>query len=238
MRIRLPLRRTLFFVGLLLFSLVALLPLRIAVDWLGLGGRGLSAREASGSVWLGGLDEARLGPVALGELQAQLQSLPLLVGRARIDLRGEGETGFEGAASVSRRGFGLEDATGQLDVAALFAPMPVRSVDLDDVTVRFADGRCTQADGKAKATMAGDLGGISLANGFTGSARCDGGALLLPLASQSGAEALNLRLLGDGRYELELSVRPSNVAMAERLAALGFAPRGDNLYAARRSGRF
>ena len=49
MRIRLPLGRSLFFVCAFLFALVALLPLRLALDWLGLDDKGFAAREARGS---------------------------------------------------------------------------------------------------------------------------------------------------------------------------------------------
>jgi hypothetical protein len=52
MRVRLPLGRTLFFVCAFLFALIALFPLRLALDWLSLDERGFAARErgeASGS---------------------------------------------------------------------------------------------------------------------------------------------------------------------------------------------
>ena len=44
MRIRLPLGRSLFFLCAFLFALVALLPLRLALDWLGLDDKGFAAR--------------------------------------------------------------------------------------------------------------------------------------------------------------------------------------------------
>ena len=47
--------------------------------------------------------------------------------------------------------------------------------------------------------------------------------MLLPLVSQSGMEALNVRLYEDGRYRLELAVRPSDDSMRDRLLASGFA---------------
>ena len=52
MRLRLRRRwwREIFFLCALLFSLVALLPLRFALGWLGYSDKGLAAREATGSV--------------------------------------------------------------------------------------------------------------------------------------------------------------------------------------------
>lgn len=236
MRMRLPLGRTLFFLCAFLFALVALTPLRLAFDWLALESRGLAARDAQGSIWLGSLSEAQLGTVPLGDLQAQLRSLPLFVGRARVDLRRTGEDSFEGAATVTRNGFGLDDVKGRLHAAPLFAPLPIGRLALDNVSARFADGQCAHAEGKVTAAMPGELAGIALANGFSGSARCDGGALLLPLASRSATEMLNIRLFGDGRYQVELGVRPVNAATAQRLTAAGFAVSGD-MFVIRKAGK-
>ena len=49
MRLRLRWWRELFFLGALLFSLIALLPLRLALDGLGFADKGLTAREAEGA---------------------------------------------------------------------------------------------------------------------------------------------------------------------------------------------
>ncbi|HEX8443855.1 MAG TPA: type II secretion system protein N [Allosphingosinicella sp.] len=238
MRIRLPLGRTLFFVCAFLFSLLALLPLRLALDWLTLDDRGFAAREAQGSIWLGSLSEAQIGTVALGDLTAQLRTLPLFLGRARVDLsRADEQNPFVGSATVSRHSFGVDDMTARLQIGSALAPLPVGGVDLSDMTAHFADGQCTSAEGLVRADIAGDVGGLTLPGGLSGNARCDRGALLLPLVSQSGMEALNLRLFEDGRYELELAVRPADDAMRDRLIAAGFAL-GATGYALRSSGRF
>ena len=238
MRIRLPLGRTLFFVCAFLFALVALLPLRLALDWFGADQSGFAAREARGSIWLGGLSEAQLGSVALGDLQTSLRSLPLFIGRARVDLRRADERQpLVGSATVSRHGFGIDDMTANLDIGTAFAPLPIASLDLGDVTAHFADGLCTSAEGLVKATVAGDVAGFALPAGLSGNARCDDGALLLPLVSQSGMEGLNIRLYQDGRYQLELAVKPADDAMRDRLIASGFAL-SNNGYALRVSGTF
>lgn len=238
MRIRLPLGRSLFFVCAFLFALVATLPLRLALDWLQLGERGVAAREAQGSIWLGSLSEAQFGTVALGDLQAQLRSLPLLLGRARVDLERDSEADrFQGSATVSRHGFGVDDLDARLDLGAALAPLPVGAVNLSEATAHFTDGQCTSAEGVVRANVAGDIGGIALPGGLSGNARCDRGALLLPLTSQSGTEALNLRLFEDGRYEVELSVRPLDDVTRDRLIATGFAL-GPSGYVLRVNGTF
>ena len=238
MRVRLPLGRTLFFLCAFLFSLLALFPLRLALDWLTLDDRGFAAREARGSIWLGSLSEAQVGTVALGDVTAQLRTLPLFLGRARVDLTRTDEANpLAGSATVSRHSFGIDDLTARLQIGSALAPLPVGGVDLSDVTAHFADGQCTSAEGLVRADITGDVGGLTLPGGLSGNARCDRGALLLPLVSQSGMEALNLRLFEDGRYELELAVRPVDDAMRDRLIAAGFAL-GATGYALRSSGTF
>lgn len=228
MRVRLPLGRSLFFLVAFLFSLVALVPLGLALRWLGLDERGFAGREARGSVWLGGVKEARFGPVALGDLEARLHMLPLLIGRARTDLERAGDGGdpLSGGISVSRHSIGIDDFTAALESGSALAPLPLASLDLADVSVHFADGACAGAEGMVKASLAGDAGGLPLPRSLAGRARCDGGALLLPLASQSGTERLDLRLFADGRYRVQLALRPADPAAAQRLAAAGFTPAG------------
>src|SRR5206468_3297350 len=144
---------------------------------------------------LGMLKEAQLGPVPLGDVRARLELLPLLLGRARLSLsRDEPDGRFEGAVSVSRHSFGIEDMTGRFRTGALFAPVPLSAVELDDFSVHFADGQCESAEGRVLATASGDFGGIALPTGLAGNARCAEGALLLPLASQTGMGQLDLRI--------------------------------------------
>lgn len=238
MRFRLPLGRRLFVLCAILFALVALFPLRLALDWLSLDERGLAAREVKGSIWLGALSEAQLGSIELGDLQARLRTLPLFIGRARVDLeRGGDVEPLEGSITVSRHFFGIDDVTGRLDVGTALAPLPIASLDMSDVTSHFTDGQCSRAEGLVKAGIVGDIAGLPLPAGLSGTARCDEGALLLPLASQSGMEALNLRLHEDGRYEVELAIRPADDQMRDRLLASGFSLSG-NGYVLSATGEF
>jgi general secretion pathway protein N len=233
-RFRLPMKRGVFFLAAFAFALLALLPLRLGLDWFGLGNRGFSAREATGSVWLGAVREARFGQLALGDLGTSLDTLPLLAGQARIGVEGLGGRNLKGAFISSRNGFGVDDVTAQLGLAGAFAPLPLASLDLGDVGVRFEGGRCAQAEGRVRAALSGDIGGLPLP-ALAGVARCDAGLLLLPLASQSGGERLELRIGGDGRYRAELLVRPSQPGLGAALTAAGFAPAGGG-YALRLSG--
>jgi general secretion pathway protein N len=125
---------------------------------------------------------------------------------------------------VSRHSFGLDDMTATLPAGDVFAPVPVSALDLDDVSVRFQDGNCARAEGRVRATLAGEIGGISLGQGLSGAARCDAGALLLPLTSQAGTEAIVLRLWGTGRFRAELTVQPTDPVAEHKLVLNGFQP--------------
>lgn len=213
MRLRLRWWRQLFLLGALLLSLVALLPLRFAIDSLGFADRGLTAREAVGSIWLGALDDARLGPVPLGTVATRLRALPLLTGRARLDI--EQEESFRAGLTASRHGFGIDDASGTISVPG-FDALPPSTLELADLSVRFGDGLCAAAEGMVRARLSGQLGVSPVAPGFSGEARCDGPALLLPLASQSGADKLDVRLFADGRYRIDATLRSGGAAYSER----------------------
>jgi general secretion pathway protein N len=225
-RFRLPLGRALFFVLAFTFALVALLPLRIGLDWFGLGNRGFAAREATGSVWIGAVREAQFGKLALGDLGTSLDTLPLFLGRARISVEGLDGRNFKGAFVSTRRGFGVDDVTAQLSLAGALGPLPIATVDADDVSVAFENGQCRHAEGRVRAGLSGNVGGIPLP-ALAGAARCDAGLLLLPLASSTGGERLQLRIGGNGRYRAELSVRPSLPGMGPALTAAGFSPAGE-----------
>lgn len=231
MRFRLSLRRAALFLGLFALALVATFPMRILVGALGLGQAGLAVREVQGSVWNGRLLESHFGGAALGDLDARLNLLPLLAGRARVDLRrpGEGTAALAGAVSVTRHTLGVDDMTARLPTAATFAPIPVVALDLNDVSVRFREGGCERAEGLVRAELRGDGTGLSLPGGLSGTARCDGANLLLPLASQSGMERLMLRVDRGGGYTADLTVRPADPATQRALQAMGFAAAGDGL---------
>jgi general secretion pathway protein N len=207
--------RELLFLGALLLSLVALLPLRLALDGLGFAARGLSARQVEGSVWAGALADARLGTVELGEVTTRLRALPLLAGRARLDVAQE-DQGLRAGITLSRHGFGIDGASGALPAPRLDG-VAVPALELADVSIRFEDGLCTAAEGLVTARFAGELAGVPLAAGFSGEARCDGPALLLPLASRSGSDRLDVRLFADGRYRIDVALRPGGLPHPGRL---------------------
>ena len=237
MRLGRPGRRGLVLAAFFLFALGALLPLRLVVDALGFGRIGLSARAATGSVWFGALQEARLGPVALGDVGARLHFWPLLLGRARLTLWTPPESGgFRGGVTVSRHAIAFDDLHGRLGTGAPVLALPVAAIELDDVSIAFAGARCVRAGGRVRAQAAGAAAGAGLA-GLQGVPRCAGSFLLLPLRSPGGMERLDLRLDATGAYRADLAVRPADAAAAARLAAAGLRPAGST-WIMRLTGRF
>ncbi|MDB5679192.1 type II secretion system protein N [Sphingomonas bacterium] len=213
------------FGAMLTVALIALFPLRLALGAFGLADEGLSAREVTGPVWWGGLGEARYGNVALGDLSAGLSPIRLFVGRARIDVVGQGGTPNEslhGALSFSRNTAGMDDVTATVPAGDAFAPVPITSIAFDDVSVHFQDGRCENAEGKVTATIAATMPQLNLPPTLSGNVRCDGGALLVPLASQAQTESIAVTIQADGKYRAVLSVRPSDASVGGALTAAGF----------------
>jgi len=209
------------FVGVFAVMLIVLMPLGVALTFFGTSGSGLTARAATGDVWTGQLRDATLGPVALGDARVGLKPLPLLVGRAEL---GANTTAGYGRLVIGPTTQGIADTTAKLSLAAAFAPLPLASLDLDDASIRFRGDRCEQAQGRIRATFTGDVGGLALASGMSGTARCEGGDLLLPLIGQSAMERLTIHLKGSGAWRAVLSVTSNDPALAAKLSAAGFQP--------------
>jgi general secretion pathway protein N len=201
MRLRIPTRRAVLFAALLALALLVFLPLRLVLGW---AGAGISAREVSGTAWSGSLKEARAGAAILGDLDAALAPLPLLLGRARLEVErpSAAPDRLSGALVVSRNMRAAESLTGAVPIDAQVAGAPVESFSLNDVTVRFRDGQCDRAEGQVTANLAGPALGSALPASLSGSLRCDRGDLLLPLAGGAGP-GMALRVSADGRYRAD-----------------------------------
>ena len=239
-RLRLTTGRAALFGALLLLALFIFLPLRLVLGIVGVGDAGLTARAAEGTVWAGKLRDARAGDIALGDLDAHLSPWPLLLGRARIELDSDVDTptrAIHGAVGVSRNGVRADDVDATIAPGRLLAPLPVTGLALEGLRVRYTDGACTAAEGRVRATLAGDVAGIAMPAALSGSVRCEGSALLVPLASQAGAERVDLRIDGTGRYRATVTLQPGGAGSLARLTSLGFVA-GAGGYALSVEGRF
>lgn len=240
-RLWLPFGRRVLVLIVLLATLLALFPLRLALSLLDLDRIGVSARSVSGSIWSGRLDQVAAAGIPIGSVEARLSPLELLLGRARIDVKrpadAAGVDPLAGAVTVSRNSLGIADVSATVPLAAALAPLPVSNVVLNGFNVRFDGDACTRASGTARAVLTGSVAGVALAQGLSGNASCDGRYIRLPLVSQSGQERLDLRVAINGEYVADLiAVQPAPDRIAA-LAALGFTeiPGG---YRLRSTGRF
>ena len=226
MRVLLPLGRRLYLLVAFLLLLAALLPLRVALDQLGFDAAGLSARAVTGSLWSGRLTEARARGIALRDLDAGLAVLPLLIGEARVGLRG---TGWNATVVQSSDSAGVTGLTGRLGAGSLPPSLPIASLEFTEVAARFRDGVCAEATGSLRVEPRADAAALANLGPLQGNLRCDGEALLAPLVSGSSRERVDLRLFGDGRYRLSLIVQPADPAAASVLSAAGFIATAEGL---------
>lgn len=225
----------------LVIALVVLLPLRIVFDFAGLGTRGVSARSIEGSIWSGTIRDLRLGRLSLGDLDAALSPAGLLAGetvlamRRAADVPGQAPLAFD--LAKSGQSIAMRDATGEIATADLFAPLPLRSVTLDGVNIAFDATRCSAASGAVRVNIEQSLFGISLQRGLSGTLRCDGNDLLIPLKGQSGLEQMDIRITGAGRYTADFRLGGLAGGAGAALSVLGFRQQGDAM-AIRINGRF
>lgn len=209
----------------LLLGLLLFLPMRVALGLAGLERLGVAARDVRGSVWSGRIDQLMLGDMPLGSVRAGLSPVSLLMGRARFDIaRKKGlADDIGGALTVGFGRIGVDDVTGAMPLGRTFAPLPVGSLMLEDVSAYYSGDRCGHAEGRVRARMSGQMPGLNLSQGLSGVVACDGDALLLPLVSQSGMEKISLRIWRSGRYTAEMRVETADPALATTLGQAGFA---------------
>lgn len=212
----------------LLFGLLLFLPMRVALGVAGLERLGVAAREVRGSVWSGRIDQLMLGNMPLGSVRAGLSPVSLLMGRARFDIARTKRLAddIRGALTVGFGRIGVDDVTGAVPLGRTFAPLPVGSLMLEDVSAYYSGDRCGHAEGRVRARMAGQMPGLNLSQGLSGVVTCDGDALLLPLVSQSGMEKISLRIWRSGRYTAEMRVETADPALSATLGQAGFASIG------------
>lgn len=205
---------------LLITALLIFMPLRMII-----AGDAVSARRVDGIIWDGSIRDLRVGQIQVGDVNARLHFLPLLLGRAQIAVsRGDAPFAPGISGSVTRRigGFEIDDMTATLPVSTLFAPLPAENIELQDFSTRFIAGRCAEAGGNIRLTLSGTLPGIDVANGMLAKPRCEGGQLLIPFMSQSAMERVTIRIAGDGRFSANVFLEGDRVEQGALLTLAGF----------------
>jgi general secretion pathway protein N len=214
--------------GLFIAALIVSFPLRLALAWADRPGRGLTAREVSGTVWDGRIADLRLGALPLGDLEAGLRPLPLLIGRQEFSLERLGPAGAAELNAVAAGGQGwvsLRDVSGEVALGDGFGAIPANSLGFRGFRLAMDNGRCREAAGQVSLLLSplSELmpGGIAL----SGRARCDKGALYVPMSGPSGMEKVLLRIQADGRWRAELILSGLPVEVSGPLLQMGFGAR-------------
>lgn len=205
-----------------------------------LGSEGLSARKVEGIIWDGSIRDLKIGRMPIGDVNARLHFLPLLIARAEISFsRGDAPFAPGVSGSVTRRvgGFSVNQLNASVPVADLFAPLPADTIELRDFSARFIARRCAEASGSARLTFASAVPGFELANGLLATPRCDRGQLLIPLVSQSAMERVDIRISADGTYNTAIFLEGDRGAQTASLILAGFRPVAGG-YRMARKGRF
>ena len=179
----------------------------------------LAAAAVDGSPWQTTLTAARLGQLALGDLVLALEPAALLQGRLAWQAQG---------ALTGRiwRGFTAGGVTGVNGRLPGVPGLPVAGISLADATATLdGAGRCQAASGQVTADLALPLAGQRQ---LAGAPRCDGEALLLPLASADGRVRLEINTRAGG-WTARLQVTGAGPAEAAALLAAGFRSEGGSL---------
>lgn len=216
--------------ALAVLALVALFPLRLALDWSDFQRIGFTARQVGGTIWYGRVGELHLRSQAIGTLEVTVDPASLLLGTVsmrfnRLDSP-EGPLVGEIVAGGSR---GIRSTSGRIAVGGMFAPLPLAALELNEVTALFRNGKCDEAGGRIRPVLAAPVPGLSFGPDLAGSVECEGERARARLESASGADSIEFYIQESGDYRAWISVRSSDPAVKSALRTFGFRPSADGM---------
>lgn len=205
----------------LALAAIATAPLSLLVERLPPAAQGISALEASGSVWRGVMRSANWRGQSLGDVSIRLQALPLLMGERRLKV---GNASWQGTLLEGRRN-GLVDGVGSLTLPAMptLAGATLR-LSMQDAALVFEDRQCIEAGGLLQVTvqMADPaLTGLRL-SGELSCAQELGRAVLASAADSPLRLDAILGIDADGGYTLQSTARAQDPVSRLALQLAGF----------------
>jgi general secretion pathway protein N len=213
--------------GLTVIGLVAFLPLRLIM---GLAAPdNVTARSVEGSMWDGRIGDLRVGPLPLGTLDAGVAPLGLLLGRAEFDLRRDGAAPFAAMAAASGDNVQLSGVNGMIALPDGLGGLPVTSLNFAGFAVRMADGKCKAASGTLGMLLASSGPLLPDAVSLSGTARCEGGTLVVPMRGAGGMERMTLKIAASGRWQADLVLTGLPPEASGPLLQGGFTARPDGI---------
>lgn len=201
-------------------ALLVLMPLGVAADAIS-----ITARHSQGTVISGALRDASLGRVRIGDVNAQLNIMPLFLGRFGFSLtRGDAPhvPGVSGSIGFSLGGIFADKLTATIDGGGVIHGLDGGEIRFESVSFAFANGKCASASGVVRLLLDETALGSVLKGGLIGNAECRNGDLFLPLMSQSTMERAFVRIKGDGSYQATFAVSEPSVETAGALGLAGF----------------
>ncbi|TZG29039.1 type II secretion system protein N [Sphingomonas montanisoli] len=205
----------------------AFVPLKTIIDLAHLEKIGFTTSGTEGTGWQGRIYDARLGRIALGDIETHAVPAELLKGRLRIDMAGtDPGTQLSGGFSIGWGGIGIDG----LNLTASLpgeGPVPGATLFVENLTARFPGTHCGTAGGAARAYMPSPLAGVVPAGSMQGPALCRDGALTFDLASDTGDATQEVAVNATGGYRLRATIKPRNALIATTLARKGFTPGPD-----------
>jgi general secretion pathway protein N len=193
-------------VAMILLALVALIlfmPLRLVLA-VARPDR-LNAREVSGTIWSGRMEDARFGSFDLGAFTVRLQPLPLLRGEARLDLLREGPQPLRATLSLRPGQFAVESVSGTLRRGQVM-DWPIERLELDNATLALSASGCRAASGQIRLLIGSGATGTRMMPPLMGPIACVGEEVQIPLASATARERLTVAFSPAGDYRVDLSL--------------------------------
>jgi general secretion pathway protein N len=220
-------RWLLWFSGIFLIGLVALLPLRIAFG--PFADQGFTARQLGGTVWHGRVGELAIRTHRLGTFDVAVDPLALLTGAVKLEFnRLDDPQGVLTGALVSGFRKGIRDTTGRVSAAGVFGPLPIEALELDDATILFRGNSCSRASGRITAVLAGAIPGLD-GTGLSGTPRCEGERVRFVLGTPSTGGQIEFYVSSRGTYRGWIRVRPANPEASAALSSAGFRQSDDGM---------
>lgn len=199
---------------------------------------GLEADSVTGTIWNGQVRGARYQGIALGDVDVGLIPQSLLRGAPQVQFhRLQGpvsgrivvsrdvsrvEGPLLGRAALSREVRRVEGVGGELALPLGRTGLAAR-LELADVMLETdLRGRCRAVAGTVRATLAG-VPVLGETPALSGTPRCDGAAIRVPMALGDDSMGLDLRLQPDRQWDAALSVRAVSPLPRAMLGAAGFA---------------
>ncbi|MFY8194236.1 MAG: hypothetical protein ACOVKV_04040, partial [Novosphingobium sp.] len=131
--------------------------------------------------------------------------------------------------ALSREGFAariapgrVRDANGSVALPDGLGGLPVTSLGFGDFSAIIDGSACQEAGGTLSMTLASLGPLLPDAMTLSGQARCEKGALVVPMRGPQGMERLILRIGGDGRWQADLTLAGLPQETADALKASGF----------------